>query len=110
MFILMGRHAAAPFLGHRAMGACVQMVSASALATRYAAMCMYMPWPAARLTQVAMLRARCAFVQRRAGRKGFGLFALEDIKQGQFVIEYIGERQAGLGWGCAPPLPKNLAL
>lgn len=30
--------------------------------------------------------------QRRAGRKGFGLFALEDIKQGQFVIEYIGER------------------
>ncbi|GLC55996.1 hypothetical protein PLESTB_001053200 [Pleodorina starrii] len=28
---------------------------------------------------------------RRAGAKGFGLFALEDIKAGQFIIEYIGE-------------------
>ncbi|PNH08632.1 Histone-lysine N-methyltransferase ASHH2 [Tetrabaena socialis] len=27
---------------------------------------------------------------RRAGAKGFGLFALEDIKAGQFIIEYIG--------------------
>lgn len=32
----------------------------------------------------------CA-LQRRAGAKGFGLFALEDIKKGQFIIEYIGE-------------------
>lgn len=30
-------------------------------------------------------------LQRRAGAKGFGLFALEDIKRGQFIIEYIGE-------------------
>ncbi|KXZ54200.1 hypothetical protein GPECTOR_5g294 [Gonium pectorale] len=28
---------------------------------------------------------------RRAGAKGFGLYALEDIKAGQFIIEYIGE-------------------
>lgn len=30
-------------------------------------------------------------VQRRAGAKGFGLFAQEDLKAGQFVIEYLGE-------------------
>lgn len=29
--------------------------------------------------------------QRRAGAKGFGLFTLEDLKAGQFIIEYIGE-------------------
>ena len=29
--------------------------------------------------------------QRRAGAKGFGLFASEDIKAGQFVIQYVGE-------------------
>ncbi len=29
--------------------------------------------------------------QKRAGAKGFGLFATEDLKSGQFVIEYIGE-------------------
>lgn len=29
--------------------------------------------------------------QRRAGAKGFGLFAREDLKAGQFVIEYLGE-------------------
>ncbi|KAL4422425.1 hypothetical protein ABPG75_008622 [Micractinium tetrahymenae] len=28
---------------------------------------------------------------RRAGAKGFGLFAKEDLKAGQFVIEYLGE-------------------
>eukprot|EP00891_Asterochloris_glomerata_P001344 jgi/Astpho2/1344/e_gw1.00024.73.1_t len=27
----------------------------------------------------------------RAGQKGFGLFAEQDLKEGQFVIEYIGE-------------------
>lgn len=30
-------------------------------------------------------------VQKRAGAKGFGLFALEAIPAGQFIIEYIGE-------------------
>lgn len=30
-------------------------------------------------------------MQRRAGAKGFGLFACEDLHQGQFIIEYIGE-------------------
>lgn len=30
-------------------------------------------------------------LQRRAGAKGFGLFATEDLKAGQFIIEYIGE-------------------
>lgn len=30
-------------------------------------------------------------LQRRAGAKGFGLFALEDLQAGQFIIEYIGE-------------------
>ena len=30
-------------------------------------------------------------MQRRAGPKGFGLFAEQDIKAGQFIIEYIGE-------------------
>jgi hypothetical protein len=30
-------------------------------------------------------------VQKRAGPKGFGLFAEQDIKAGQFLIEYIGE-------------------
>lgn len=30
-------------------------------------------------------------LQKRAGAKGFGLFAAEDLKSGQFVIEYIGE-------------------
>ncbi|KAL3148229.1 hypothetical protein ABBQ38_013701 [Trebouxia sp. C0009 RCD-2024] len=29
--------------------------------------------------------------QRRAGAKGFGLFACEDLHHGQFIIEYIGE-------------------
>ncbi|CAD7699864.1 unnamed protein product [Ostreobium quekettii] len=29
--------------------------------------------------------------RQRAGPKGFGLFALEDIREGQFVVEYIGE-------------------
>lgn len=29
--------------------------------------------------------------QRRAGAKGFGLFAVDPIKAGQFIIEYIGE-------------------
>jgi hypothetical protein len=28
---------------------------------------------------------------RRAGLKGFGLFALEHIKKGAFIIEYVGE-------------------
>ncbi|GAX78574.1 hypothetical protein CEUSTIGMA_g6014.t1, partial [Chlamydomonas eustigma] len=28
---------------------------------------------------------------KRAGPKGFGLFAAEDIKAGQFIIEYVGE-------------------
>jgi hypothetical protein len=31
------------------------------------------------------------FEVRRAGLKGFGLFALEDIKKGAFVVEYVGE-------------------
>ena len=31
------------------------------------------------------------FVQRRAGAKGFGLFACEDLQAGQFIIEYVGE-------------------
>ncbi len=30
-------------------------------------------------------------VQKRAGAKGFGLFAAEDMKAGQFLIEYLGE-------------------
>ena len=30
-------------------------------------------------------------MQRRAGAKGFGLFAVEDIKGGQFIIQYVGE-------------------
>lgn len=30
-------------------------------------------------------------VQRRAGPKGFGLFTKQDLKAGQFVIEYVGE-------------------
>lgn len=30
-------------------------------------------------------------MQKRAGAKGFGLFTLEDLKEGQFIIEYIGE-------------------
>ena len=28
---------------------------------------------------------------RRAGAKGFGLFAEQDLKAGQFIIEYVGE-------------------
>jgi hypothetical protein len=32
--------------------------------------------------------------QRRAGPKGFGLWAEQDIKAGQFIIEYIGEVRA----------------
>jgi SET domain/AWS domain len=28
---------------------------------------------------------------RRAGAKGFGLFAAEDVKAGQFIVEYVGE-------------------
>ncbi len=32
-----------------------------------------------------------AVLQRRAGAKGFGLFATEDLVAGQFIIEYIGE-------------------
>ena len=30
-------------------------------------------------------------LQRRAGSKGFGLFACEDLQANQFIIEYIGE-------------------
>lgn len=30
-------------------------------------------------------------MQRRAGPKGFGLYADEDVPAGQFLIEYIGE-------------------
>ena len=30
-------------------------------------------------------------VQTRAGKKGFGLFTREDLVEGQFVIEYVGE-------------------
>ena len=30
-------------------------------------------------------------MQKRAGAKGFGLFAAEPIKSGQFIIEYVGE-------------------
>ena len=30
-------------------------------------------------------------LQRRAGAKGFGLFACEDLQANQFIIEYIGE-------------------
>lgn len=33
----------------------------------------------------------CVLVQRRAGAKGFGLFAVEDINAGQFIIQYVGE-------------------
>ena len=29
--------------------------------------------------------------QKRAGAKGFGLFAAEPIRAGQFIIEYVGE-------------------
>ena len=29
--------------------------------------------------------------QKRAGAKGMGLFALEDVQAGNFIIEYIGE-------------------
>lgn len=28
---------------------------------------------------------------RRAGKKGFGLYAKEDLKAGQFIVEYVGE-------------------
>ena len=27
----------------------------------------------------------------RAGKKGFGLQTLQDLKRGQFIIEYVGE-------------------
>ena len=33
----------------------------------------------------------CAPPQKRAGAKGFGLFAAEPIRAGQFIIEYVGE-------------------
>ena len=33
----------------------------------------------------------CLLMQRRAGAKGFGLFACEDLQENQFIIEYIGE-------------------
>lgn len=39
----------------------------------------------------ASLSCLLAAPQKRAGAKGFGLFAAEDLKSGQFVIEYIGE-------------------
>ena len=29
--------------------------------------------------------------QRRAGAKGFGLFAAEDLEEGHFIIQYVGE-------------------
>lgn len=28
---------------------------------------------------------------RETGAKGYGLFAMEDIQAGQFIIEYVGE-------------------
>ena len=37
-------------------------------------------------------------LQERAGQKGFGLFANQDLKEGQFVIEYIGE----VRWPLSP--------
>ncbi len=30
-------------------------------------------------------------LQRRAGAKGFGLFAAQDLEEGQFIIQYLGE-------------------
>lgn len=30
-------------------------------------------------------------MQRRAGAKGFGLFADQDLHEGQFIIQYLGE-------------------
>lgn len=39
----------------------------------------------------ARIRGAAYVLQRRAGPKGFGLYAEEDVKAGQFLIEYIGE-------------------
>lgn len=41
-------------------------------------------------------------LQRRAGAKGFGLFAPEDLKAGQFIIEYIGEVRCRQTVPCMP--------
>lgn len=30
-------------------------------------------------------------LQRRAGAKGFGLFAAQDLEEGHFIIQYLGE-------------------
>ena len=37
-------------------------------------------------------------LQRRAGRKGFGLFTTQDLKAGQFIIEYVGEVRLSQSW------------
>ncbi len=83
--------AAGRLLGHHATGRVVLMVSVKWIAGMY--MCMLVTC----LTQSRVAACTPCSMQRRAGRKGFGLFALEDIKQGQFVIEYIGEFPASLG-------------
>lgn len=51
-----------------------------------------LPWP--QLRPHTLPRHPCPILcalQRRAGAKGFGLFAAVDMKAGQFVIEYLGE-------------------
>ena len=50
-------------------------------------------WQIAPLLAVADIsfNALARPAQRRAGAKGFGLFASEDIKAGHFVIQYVGE-------------------
>lgn len=56
---------------------------------------------AAHASERVPLPARCRFQRRenakldmmRAGKKGYGLRTLQDLKKGQFIIEYVG---------CAP--------
>ena len=43
------------------------------------------------LNQRFQRKQYCKFEVRRAGLKGFGLFAKEDIKKGAFIVEYVGE-------------------
>lgn len=41
---------------------------------------------------VVWTKAECVlWLQRRAGPKGFGLFTNQALKEGQFIIEYVGE-------------------
>ena len=45
----------------------------------------------AKIKSYQLSHIHCCHPQKAVGAKGFGLFTSQDLKKGQFVIEYLGE-------------------